>query len=345
MTLVFLGQHQVPQVRRRRRRARAGRPRPRTRRIDPVPRSTCRPAPRPGSACRRCRCRRCSPRRRRPLTASRPDRCRRCGRPAAPGRRLIATVGVASGPAWRRTLVSDSCTMRYAARSTSGGSDRGAPSTVVRAGSISVSMFARLGWGARGARSSFGRSTPSTERTSPSASALAALIASRAARAWSGCSPIRCSPTPACTLINDRWWPSTSCSSWAMRSRSSLACRRSCSSRARACSIMVRRISPKCAARTRTASAIASASTNQTATCTDVRIPGWRSVKVPTCGMSRVGTSAPETEEDGVRGGETAPDGDAVPGAYGSEDRDQERQKHRAIRVPQHHVRRSWRRG
>ena len=61
-----------------------------------------------------------------------------------------------------------------------------------------------------------------TERTSRSASALAGLIAVSASRACSGRLSSRCSPTPACTLISDRWWPRTSCSSRAIRSRSSL---------------------------------------------------------------------------------------------------------------------------
>ena len=47
-----------------------------------------------------------------------------------------------------------------------------------------------------------------------------------------GCSSTRCSATPACTLISEMLWASTSCSSRAMRRRSSLARRRASSARA-----------------------------------------------------------------------------------------------------------------
>ena len=70
------------------------------------------------------------------------------------------------------------------------------------------------------------RSTSSTERSSPSASLLACLMAVSAVRACSGCSSMRCRATPACTLMSEMLWASTSCSSRAMRSRSSLAWRR-----------------------------------------------------------------------------------------------------------------------
>jgi hypothetical protein len=76
----------------------------------------------------------------------------------------------------------------------------------------------------------------STVRSSPSASADASRMAVNAGRACSGWSSSRCSPTPACTLISEMLWASTSCSSWAMRSRSSLAWRRASSARVAASS-------------------------------------------------------------------------------------------------------------
>ena len=57
-------------------------------------------------------------------------------------------------------------------------------------------------------------------------------MAASAVSACSGRWSTRCSATPACTLISDMWCATTSCSSRAMRSRSSLACRRSVSARA-----------------------------------------------------------------------------------------------------------------
>ena len=60
---------------------------------------------------------------------------------------------------------------------------------------------------------------------------LEALIATSAWRTCSGWESMRCSATPDCTLISDTWWASTSCTSRAMRSRSSPARRLACSSR------------------------------------------------------------------------------------------------------------------
>ncbi len=61
---------------------------------------------------------------------------------------------------------------------------------------------------------------PSTPLTSSRAVRLAALMFSSAPRAWSGSRSRRCRATPACTLMSESEWPSTSWSSFATRSRS-----------------------------------------------------------------------------------------------------------------------------
>ena len=134
-------------------------------------------------------------------------------------------------PACLRTLVSASCTIRYAARSISAGSGRGRRGDVCRPAGprrrSARSSRSRPGRGAAGRRLA-GR-VQRVEHRPHLAQRLGAgrLIASGPRRACSGSRSIRCAPTPARTLISDRWWPSTSCSSRAIRSRSSLACRRS----------------------------------------------------------------------------------------------------------------------
>ena len=92
------------------------------------------------------------------------------------------------------------------------------------------SSSSRPGCGVRGSASPDRRSTSRTDRSSPNASLLACLIAVSAVRACSGCSSMRWSATPACTLMSEMLCASTSCSSRAMRSRSSLARRRASSS-------------------------------------------------------------------------------------------------------------------
>ena len=83
--------------------------------------------------------------------------------------------------------------------------------------------------GALGSAPPSARSTPSTERTSSSAVLLVSLMLASASAAFSGCLSMRCSPTPACTLIWLSECASTSCSSRAMRTRSACTsvCRRS----------------------------------------------------------------------------------------------------------------------
>jgi hypothetical protein len=61
-------------------------------------------------------------------------------------------------------------------------------------------------------------------------------MAWRALRDWPGCSSIRCRATPAWTLIREMLWASTSCSSRAMRMRSSPARRLASSARVRSAS-------------------------------------------------------------------------------------------------------------
>ena len=80
----------------------------------------------------------------------------------------------------------------------------------------------------------------------------------------SGCSSTRCSATPACTLMSEMLWASTSCSSRAMRSRSSLARRRASSARTAARSSSSRISSRRCSIRLR-ASSLAAASTSSQA--------------------------------------------------------------------------------
>ena len=90
------------------------------------------------------------------------------------------TVAVAGRPACRVTLVSASCTIRYAASPTAAGSGRAVPVTSTVTGSpaaevrsTSASSASSPGAGARGAPSSPCRSSSSTERSSPSDSRLA----------------------------------------------------------------------------------------------------------------------------------------------------------------------------
>lgn len=139
--------------------------------------------------------------------------------------------------AYRAALVSDSCTIRYAARSTCGGSGREPTrlsDTRSPERSISSSSRSSPAVGERGAPS---RSTFSTERISPSTSLEAVLIVASAVLACSGLASMRWSAVEACTWISEMLCASTSCSSWAMVRRSSLACRLASSSAIRSCSM------------------------------------------------------------------------------------------------------------
>ena len=89
--------------------------------------------------------------------------------------------------------------------------------------STSSSTSASVGVGPQRRTLGPARRTSTSERSSSRASLLAALIAPSALSASSGRSWIRWSAVPACTLMSDRLWATTSWSSRAMRSCSSRA--------------------------------------------------------------------------------------------------------------------------
>ena len=171
-------------------------------------------------ACRGCRCPR---RRRRGMpTPSSSTVTTSSSAPSAPRRRRRGRA-----PACRTTLVSASCTMRYAAncagparhRTVETVDELGVESR--RADACDEPRRARRARpaGASGASPSL-RMTPSTLRTSSSAVFDVSLMLPSAERACSGSRSMRCRPTLACTLICESAWPITSCSSRAMRTRS-----------------------------------------------------------------------------------------------------------------------------
>ena len=92
-------------------------------------------------------------------------------------------------------------------------------------------MCSRLGCGASAGASSGRRSTPTMRRISASASRPVCSTTSSASRSfsWSGSSRRR--TAEAWTVITLTLWPTTSCSSRAMRARSSATASRACSSR------------------------------------------------------------------------------------------------------------------
>ena len=110
-------------------------------------------------------------------------------------------------PAWTQSAVPSTCSV--------------AGTPAARTSSTSRGRSARPGAGACDRAPSLSRSTPSSRRISVSVPRDVAEIASSAARACSGWSSSTCAPTPACTAMTDIEWATTSCSSWAMRSRSS----------------------------------------------------------------------------------------------------------------------------
>ncbi len=134
--------------------------------------------------------------------------------------------------------------------STAAGSGRTSPCSVLRTVSPACALRstrssrdASLPLGVRGALSPASRRTPTSDRSSTSASLLASLMAVSAVCACSGWRSTMCSATPACTLISEMWCATTSCSSRAICSRSSLARRRPSSSFAcRAARVRSRRI-------------------------------------------------------------------------------------------------------
>ncbi len=166
-------------------------------------------------------------------------------------------------PECRTTLVRASWTIRKAARSVPGARRGGSPSTstvrpALAACSTSSDSRSSPGAGARGAAPGARRAS-STWRTSPSASLLWSLIVVSAVRACSGSESRSARPTPACTLITEMLWASTSCSSCAIRSRSSSARRRAASARSA-------RSRTHCSRRTRNNSDTAAIATTQVAT-------------------------------------------------------------------------------
>jgi hypothetical protein len=120
--------------------------------------------------------------------------------------------------------------------------------------------------GDRGPGSPAWRSTASIPRSSSRASRDTVLIAARAARACSGRESARSRPTPAWMLISEIVWPMTSCSSLAIRRRSSLDRRLASSWRAaRAWTVRSLRIRTASAARTSTANQAASSALGEPA--------------------------------------------------------------------------------
>ena len=167
-----------------------------------------------------------------------------------------ARAGVARAPpaprepgACRSALLSASCTIRYADSSTPGGSGRASPlisvvtsSPAARMLSTSASSRSRVGCGACGAAPVPGRRSRTGPRGSPSAArpgrgAVRSAPPARSAgcRRGSPCSSsdgfsTRCGATWAWMEITDMWWATTSCSSRAIRLRSSSRVRRARSS-------------------------------------------------------------------------------------------------------------------
>ncbi len=140
--------------------------------------------------------------------------------------------------ACRTTLASASCTIRYADRSTADGtsprsaasdSSTGSPARTVA--STSCWSRSRPGCGARSPSVPSLRSTDSSRRISPSDSRAAAAMEANSSRAGSERPEIRYGAESACTVITDMWCATTSCSSRAIRVRSSssVRCARSAS--------------------------------------------------------------------------------------------------------------------
>ena len=119
-----------------------------------------------------------------------PRAARRCRRPRRrraprPRRGRAGSAGgtcARAGPACLSAFVNASCTIRYADRSTPGGSSRLSPSTVTSTGSPASRIFAartstcaRLGCGASAISSPSSRRTPSSRRISASAAGRGGL--------------------------------------------------------------------------------------------------------------------------------------------------------------------------
>ncbi|MDQ1037776.1 hypothetical protein QFZ75_004192 [Streptomyces sp. V3I8] len=167
------------------------------------------------------------------------------------GKCVSSTLTVEPG-ACRSALLSASWTIRYADSSTPGGSGSRSPLTweitvspAARVFSTRTPRRSRVGcgaWGAvpvPGAPSPYGssgfseRSTPRTLRSSVSASRAFCRMPARFSFSSSEGFSTRCGATWAWMEMTDMWWATTSCSSRAMRLRSSRRVRRERSSAVR----------------------------------------------------------------------------------------------------------------
>src|SRR6185437_554775 len=154
------------------------------------------------------------------------------------GRYATCTCTRAPG-ACRIALLSASCTIRYADRSTPSGRSTGFPLQVtatdtppLRAESSRVSSSASPGCGVVPATPV--RSTPSTRRSSPRPASALARISPKLSTSSGGGSAVLYGAASAWIAITDMWCATTSCSSRAIRCRSSSSarspeCRRSVS--------------------------------------------------------------------------------------------------------------------
>ena len=147
--------------------------------------------------------------------------------------------------AWRMALVSASCAMRTAASSTWGsrsGSGSGRRSSMSRPASPTRAAIdrrsTRVGSGARSAASPSVRSTRTVPRMAVSASFAVSAIHPMLSEATSGRVARTRSAACARMMTAVRWWATTSCSSRAMRVRSSATTRWASTARRRSSSAL-----------------------------------------------------------------------------------------------------------
>src|SRR5690606_17203968 len=160
----------------------------------------------------------------------------RCSSPGPPsgsgsGSGTDRDTRVVAPGACRTTLARASWTIRYAESPTASGTScsqwlnsTGPPALAVA--STSCPICVRPGWGTSSPCVSSLRSTPSRRRISPSDSRAVDAMDVNSARTSGGRVRSRYSAVSACTVITDMWWATTSCSSRAMRARSSSSVRR-----------------------------------------------------------------------------------------------------------------------
>src|SRR3954454_9511560 len=147
---------------------------------------------------------------------------------------VAATVTVAVAAAeCLITLVSDSWTIRNPVSETAALTCGAAPERTRvtsrpadRTSSTRVAMSSRPCAGGRVPSSASSRSIPSIDRVSSSARRLVSAMTFNACLAAGASMSIRWAPTPACTAISDILCATTSCSSLAIRSRSSVTAAR-----------------------------------------------------------------------------------------------------------------------